>query len=192
MMRGVRTGTGRQSTDRTLYRLWVETAWGRCCLTYAGEPFLLFGITLPGSINKAGPDSKLETGAVHPSAILVGQALADYFDGCGPAVIPGKWLALEQLTANERLVLKAVRQIPYGATRTYAEVAGMAGFPRGARFAGNTLHKNPFPVIIPCHRVVRSDGSIGGFASGCEMKEKMIALERQKGSRGQGFKGSRG
>lgn len=180
---------------REIRVLWFETAWGRCCLKYASRPFSIFSITLPKTAPDVRPDAKKRSAAAHPSAILVGQAIADFFNGRQPAPVPEPWLATEQLTPNERAVLSVVRRIPYGATRTYAEVAGMAGFPHGARFAGNALHKNPFPVIIPCHRVVRSDGTTGGFAAGCEMKKKMIALEAavvQKGSRIQGGKGSRG
>jgi methylated-DNA-[protein]-cysteine S-methyltransferase len=181
--------------DRRRCALSFDTAWGRSCLIYSPEPFLIFSLALPGTKNDFRPDSEKGSKAAHPRAIQVGRAIAAFFEGHPPAAIPEAWLALEQLTPNERTVLRVVEKIPYGATRTYAQVAGMAGFPGGARFAGNALHKNPFPVIIPCHRVVRSDGSIGGFAGGCEMKKKMIALEAavlQKGSRLQGGKGIKG
>lgn len=165
-------------TDQRFCVLWFDTAWGRGCLTYSAEPFSIFSITLPGIKDKVRPDLGIGSKAAHPSAIHVGRTMADFFSGQRPAAIPETWLAKGSLTPKERTVLRVVRRIPYGVTRTYAEVAVMAGFPHGARFAGNALHKNPFPVIIPCHRVVRSDGTIGGFAAGCKMKEKMIALER--------------
>ena len=166
--------------------LWFHTAVGRGCLTYSADPFFIYDIALPGTRRRFRPGSKDGTEADHPSAVCVGRIIADYFCGRRPAAVPESWLALDRLTPGERAVLKIVRRIPYGATRTYAEVAELAGFPRGARFAGNALHKNPFPVIIPCHRVVRSDGTIGGFASGCQMKEKMIALEETVIKRGRG------
>lgn len=158
--------------------LWFDTAWGRGCLTYASDPFYILGITLPGKKSAAGLNATSELKMAHPRAIQAGRTIAAYFKGRRPSPIPDNWLALDRLTPKEQAVLRTVRGIPYGATRTYAEVARMAGFPRGARFAGNTLHKNPFPVIVPCHRVVRSDGTIGGFAAGCSMKERMIALEK--------------
>ena len=169
-----------------------ETAWGRSCLVYTPEPFVVYRLTLPGvepDIFSVSGDAQFSH---HPAAIRIKAILTNFFTGHRPEAIPDAWLSWTQLTQNEQAVLNVVRRIPYGETRSYGQVAKMAGFPRGGRFAGNALHKNPFPVIIPCHRVIRSDGSIGGFGSGCEMKSKMIALEAatlQKDSRIQGTKG---
>ncbi|HSM74186.1 MAG TPA: methylated-DNA--[protein]-cysteine S-methyltransferase, partial [Desulfobacterales bacterium] len=67
----------------------------------------------------------------------------------------------------------------YGQIRTYREVAQAAGNPGAARAAGTALAKNPYPVLIPCHRVIRSDGSCGQFGGGTPLKRTMLALERQ-------------
>lgn len=73
-------------------------------------------------------------------------------------------------------VSRAARLIPYGKVITYKGLAGLMGV-RSARAAGNALAKNPFPVIIPCHRVVSSDRKIGGFQSGQNLKKALLKLE---------------
>jgi methylated-DNA-[protein]-cysteine S-methyltransferase len=75
-------------------------------------------------------------------------------------------------------VWKATMNIPYGQTRSYAWVAARMGRPKAFRAVGQALGLNPFPVIVPCHRVIAGDGSLHGFTGGLEMKKQMIALER--------------
>ncbi|MGQ9498307.1 MAG: methylated-DNA--[protein]-cysteine S-methyltransferase [Desulfotomaculales bacterium] len=74
-------------------------------------------------------------------------------------------------------VLDVVRGIGFGHVMHYGQVAYMAGYPRAARAAGNALGKNRTPVVIPCHRVVRADGSIGGFSGKPEWKKYLLRLE---------------
>ena len=76
-----------------------------------------------------------------------------------------------------RAVLAQLRGIDYGSTRSYAEVAAAAGSPRAVRAVGTACATNPLPVVVPCHRVVRSDGSPGGYAGGPEAKRLLLALE---------------
>jgi O-6-methylguanine DNA methyltransferase len=64
-----------------------------------------------------------------------------------------------------------------GTTVSYGELASMSGIPGGARFIGNCMAKNRFPVLIPCHRVIKSDGSIGNFSGGVEVKEFLLDHE---------------
>lgn len=75
--------------------------------------------------------------------------------------------------------LNRLREIPYGETESYAEVAEAAGSPRAMRAVGSACANNPIPLIIPCHRVVRSDGSLGGYGGGLHIKEDLLALERK-------------
>ena len=77
-----------------------------------------------------------------------------------------------------RRVLQATARIGYGQVRTYAEVAGRAGNPRAVRAAGNGLGSNPIPVVVPCHRVVRTGGGLGGYTGGLERKKFLLGLER--------------
>ena len=76
-----------------------------------------------------------------------------------------------------RAVLKATARIRYGSWATYHEIATKAGNARASRAAGNALGANPLPIVIPCHRVLRSDGSIGGYGGGVERKELLLSLE---------------
>ena len=80
-------------------------------------------------------------------------------------------------TAFQRSVWKAISSIPRGETRSYAWVARKAGRPRAARAAANACGANPVPIIIPCHRVIASDGSLGGFSSKLAIKRKLLAFE---------------
>jgi methylated-DNA-[protein]-cysteine S-methyltransferase len=76
-----------------------------------------------------------------------------------------------------RKVLRATSAIPYGGVLTYAEVAAQAGSPRGSRAAGNALGANPIPIVVPCHRVLRSGGALGGYGGGLERKRWLLQLE---------------
>jgi methylated-DNA-[protein]-cysteine S-methyltransferase len=74
-------------------------------------------------------------------------------------------------------VWEITRLIPYGETRSYAWVAEQIGQPRAVRAVGQALGKNPLPIIIPCHRVITSNGKLGGFGGGLEMKKRLLSLE---------------
>ena len=83
-----------------------------------------------------------------------------------------------QLTAGfRRKVLRATAGIPYGETRSYTEMADRAGNARAQRAAGSALGSNPIPIIVPCHRVLRSGGALGGYGGGLPMKERLLELE---------------
>lgn len=76
-----------------------------------------------------------------------------------------------------RDVVEALRGIPYGATRTYGDVARELGNPGAVRAVGTACRRNPLPIAVPCHRVVRSDGSIGQYAGGVPAKRALLAVE---------------
>lgn len=76
-----------------------------------------------------------------------------------------------------RSVLAHLQQIPYGLTESYAQVATAAGRPRAVRAVGTACAANPVPIVVPCHRVVRSDGSPGGYAGGPDAKQTLLMLE---------------
>ena len=81
------------------------------------------------------------------------------------------------LTDFEKKVYRAVSKIPKGETRSYKWVAAKIGKPKAYRAVGNALNKNPYTGKVPCHRVIRSDGAIGGFARGLARKVKMLKSE---------------
>jgi methylated-DNA-[protein]-cysteine S-methyltransferase len=74
-------------------------------------------------------------------------------------------------------VLSVTAAIPYGSVLTYQQVAGEAGSPRGSRAAGNALGSNPIPIVIPCHRVLRTGGNLGGYGGGLPRKRWLLELE---------------
>lgn len=82
-----------------------------------------------------------------------------------------------------RRVLTATAAIPFGKLATYREVAGKAGNPRATRAAGNALGANPVPIVVPCHRVVRTGGDLGGYTGGLDRKRFLLALEGALSSR---------
>jgi methylated-DNA-[protein]-cysteine S-methyltransferase len=86
-------------------------------------------------------------------------------------------LALERCSDFQTRVLMAEREIPRGWVSTYGRIATHLGVPGGARAVGGALARNPFPIIIPCHRAIRSDGSLGGFQGGPDMKRALLEFE---------------
>ena len=86
-------------------------------------------------------------------------------------------------TAFQKQVWEALLKIPYGETSSYGKLARDIGKPGAARAVGLANNRNPIPVIIPCHRVIGSDGSLVGYGGGLPMKEKLLALEKQKAAR---------
>jgi len=83
------------------------------------------------------------------------------------------------MTLFEARVYKAVLSIPLGETRSYKWVAQEAGSPEAVRAVGQALKRNPYPLIIPCHRVIKSDKKIGGYAFGLKQKKILLQLEKE-------------
>ncbi len=105
----------------------------------------------------------------------VRRELEGYFDGSRRAFeVALDWSLIGPFG---RRVLHATAEIPYGGVLSYAEVAAEAGSPRGSRAAGNALGSNPIPIVIPCHRVLRSGGALGGYGGGLERKRYLLNLE---------------
>lgn len=84
---------------------------------------------------------------------------------------------LSDVSGFSRKVLRETARIPVGKMLTYTEVAARAGNPRASRAAGNALHHNPVAIVVPCHRVLRSDGSLGGYGGGLHVKEWLLEHE---------------
>lgn len=85
-------------------------------------------------------------------------------------------------TPFQKKVWRALRDIPYGETRTYGQIAAAVGSPKACRAVGMANHKNPILIAVPCHRVIGANGKLTGYGSGLDMKEALLALER--GERG--------
>ncbi len=84
---------------------------------------------------------------------------------------------IERLSTFNRSVLEELARVPYGSLTTYGTLAGRAGRPRAARAVGTIMNRNPIPIVLPCHRVVGSTGSLVGYAGGLERKETLLRLE---------------
>jgi methylated-DNA-[protein]-cysteine S-methyltransferase len=102
--------------------------------------------------------------------------LDDYFEGRRHEFdVPIDWQLSHGFMLQAR---QGIAAIPYGETRTYADLARAAGNERAVRAAGSACSRNPIPLVVPCHRVVRSDGTPGLYAGGVEMKKRLLDLER--------------
>jgi len=106
----------------------------------------------------------------------VADAVRDFLRG-KPVSFEGR-LDPGELTPFAARVIETVRRIPFGALRSYKWVAREAGSPKAARAVGQVLARNPLPIVVPCHRVVESDGSLGGYSGGGpDMKRRLIDIE---------------
>ena len=156
------------------------TPLGHMAVIYRVTPFAVIKILLPskdkeGLVNAVKAFGRQHTG-FHDNAFRVKESILDYFKG-KPIPPPWGWLETGGLTELQKSVLASTADIPYGGLRSYRDIAVAVGRPRAYRFVGTTLANNPFPILIPCHRVIRSDGSFGRFGGGSDMKKKLIALE---------------
>lgn len=101
--------------------------------------------------------------------------LTDYFEGRQERFTHK--ITLPSGTAFEKQVWLALREVPYGETRTYKWLAERVGSPGGSRAVGQALAKNPLPIVLPCHRIIESQGSIGGYTPGVGIKRRLLAME---------------
>jgi methylated-DNA-[protein]-cysteine S-methyltransferase len=86
-------------------------------------------------------------------------------------------IAFLSVTDFEKAVWHVLTEIPYGETRTYKWLAEKIGKPNASRAVGQALGRNPIPIIIPCHRIIESDGSLGGYSGGIDMKRRLLDME---------------
>lgn len=152
-----------------------STPFGDMAILYRDNPFLMTEILLPCE-NTEELAHKWGKPGYNPNADIVAEAICDYFNG-KIIGIPYEWMDMGSLTALQQQVLMRVAHIPYGQTRSYKAIAQEIGRPNACRFVGTSVAKNPFPLLIPCHRVIRTDGRIGKFGGGTEMKRQLLDLE---------------
>jgi methylated-DNA-[protein]-cysteine S-methyltransferase len=105
----------------------------------------------------------------------VRRELEEYFEGTRKRFDVG--VDMSPIQGFRRKVLEQTARIPFGRVSTYREVAARAGSPRGMRAAGNALGSNPVPIVVPCHRVLRSGGALGGYTGGLDRKITLLRLE---------------
>jgi methylated-DNA-[protein]-cysteine S-methyltransferase len=134
-------------------------------LTLEGDDFRLTRLGFGASSVPQGDAASLSAAAIQLEQYFAGERTEFDLE-----------LAL-QGTAFERRVWDEVRAIPYGQTATYAEIAARIGRPGASRAVGRANAWNPIAIVVPCHRVVGSDGSLTGYAGGIEMKRALLDLE---------------
>jgi len=192
----IRATTGRsyaEASEEAARRLARQAgAVGLIDVAYAemDSPFgtLLMATTPQGLVRLAYPeedrDEALEELAAKVSSRLlqaperldeVRRQLDDYFEGRRTAFDLEVDYALRR--GFVRRVLRATARIPYGDVATYRVVAGRAGNAKAVRAAGNALGSNPVPIVVPCHRVVRTGGGLGGYTGGLDRKRFLLQLE---------------
>ncbi|MBW2037175.1 MAG: methylated-DNA--[protein]-cysteine S-methyltransferase [Deltaproteobacteria bacterium] len=177
------------------YRHIFPTSFGYAGILFQTRPFLVKRILLP-HWNKAGLLARTASCSEKKRAgftqdlspcpkeevpwecLRLSANIQAYFRG-KPIKTNWTFLDITGLTPLQHSVLEAVADVAYGEVKTYSEIAAEIGRPRAARFVGTTLASNPFPVLIPCHRIIRADGSAGGFSGGTNLKERLLTLERR-------------
>jgi methylated-DNA-[protein]-cysteine S-methyltransferase len=112
----------------------------------------------------------------HPALDRLGQSIERYLDG-EDVELPTDLLDSSLCSGFQWTVLMAERTIPRGSVASYSGLAAHVGHPRAARAVGTALARNPFPIVVPCHRTVRADGSLGGFGGGLDMKRALLDME---------------
>lgn len=122
-------------------------------------------------------EQRLRTGVelVERSRLSSAQQLAGYFAGRREKF--ELTLDLAGLPSFARSVLEALARVPFGKLVSYGELAARAGSPKASRAVGGAMARNPIPIIVPCHRVVAADGSLGGFSGGLGVKRRLLAHE---------------
>ncbi len=156
----------------------VDTTWGAVGIVAQGRQLL--ATYLPQSaagIRRAIRQAWREAEEKADLLPRLRHQIIAFFDGKRTTFSAG--IDLSALPPFRQSVLQACRQIPYGETMTYADLAQLVGRPGAARAVGSAMANNPVPLVIPCHRVLRSDGSLGGFSApeGIGQKKRLLQLE---------------
>ena len=159
-----------------------DTAFGTCAIAWSEAG--LTRVLLPEA-TRSKTEARMRRAGLEPS----GPLLPDFAGEAVTALkahLLGKEASLEDLRLDDSFVTsfnasvyRALRRVPYGATVTYGDLARQAGQPGAARAVGVAMGRNPWPVIVPCHRVLASGGKMGGFSApgGTVTKERLLALE---------------
>jgi methylated-DNA-[protein]-cysteine S-methyltransferase len=158
--------------DPVLYS-WFESPIGPLLLAGSDDGLRLVSFSAGRHAKEVDPQWQEDPGAFEE---VVGQLKA-YFAGQRtsfelPLVLVG--------TDFQKKVWMALREIPYGKTVSYKELAGAIGRPKAVRAVGAANGANPIPIIIPCHRVIGNDGSLTGFGGGLPLKKKLLELESRQ------------
>ena len=166
----------------SFYYTAVPSAFGRLSIIWreTSEGSKVCRLLLPGERIPAAEIMRTTYSGVRPLSNPTIRELADQIQRSlngEPVDFPLSLIDLKQCSEFQRRVLLAEHKIPRGWVSSYGRIAGSLGVPHGARAVGTALASNPFPIIIPCHRTVRSNGDLGGFGGGLKMKRALLELE---------------
>ena len=188
-----RSAAGARTPHDVIHYAGIDVPIGRVWLGVTGRGVCrisLGGITeksFVAELERLRPGARIVKDPGSPGVAAARSELLEYFSGARTAfTVP---VDLDGLTSFQRKVLGSAVKIPLGRVATYGRLAAAVGRPGGARAVGGALRINPVPIVIPCHRVVASDGGLGGFTvRGCPdslgIKRKLLALEgRVEGAR---------
>lgn len=141
-------------------------------LTLFADDTALVAIAFNAQLRGSGTDAREDP--THPVLAQARAELLAYFAGARKTFsIPLR----PKGTAFQQAVWDALSEIPWGETRSYGDIARRIGNPRGVRAVGLANGRNPLPIVVPCHRVIGSDGSLTGYGGGLPIKVKLLALE---------------
>ena len=157
----------------------TELGWIGVVFTPAG----LSATTLPHSLRDGALGEVLALGASEQapeSELRAGLADRLRRYARGEAVVFADALDFDGVSPFLRAVWEATRDIPHGQTASYGGLAARVGRPGAARAVGQAMARNRWPIVVPCHRVVAGDGSLGGYGGGLDMKKRLLRLERRK------------
>ena len=152
-------------------------------ILFESSPFSVKRILLPRKNKKSLERLVRRAGGIREKRHLVPllkeltQKIQGYFQG-RPIDCTWDILDLQNLTGLQIRVLQETASNPYGSVRSYGEIAERIGRPKAARFIGATMARNPFPIVIPCHRVIGAKGRLGGYGGGLELKKRLLELEK--------------
>jgi AraC family transcriptional regulator of adaptative response/methylated-DNA-[protein]-cysteine methyltransferase len=151
----------------------AETPFGECCIAFSNEG--VFALIFPenkeaaySDLDYRFPDTDFRLNN-EKASLLIQQI---FEDGETPKLYPIG-------TDFQQSVWSALQQVPIGKTTTYAHIAECIGRPKAVRAVGTAIGANPIALLIPCHRVIRTDGSLGGFRWGLECKKKILQWESE-------------
>ena len=163
-----------------------DTALGGMSLASSVHGLLV--CTLPGErrdtlgrwLTRFAPRAEIDEGRGRNAAVI--DAVCAYLAGELPKGLPRFELDLRG-TDFQRRVWGGLQEIPYGETRTYAELAESIDAPRATRAVGTANGSNPVSLVVPCHRVVAAGGRLGGYGGGLDLKRRLLALEQRVAGR---------
>jgi methylated-DNA-[protein]-cysteine S-methyltransferase len=156
---------------------WIETPLGTMYLAIADGALREAGFVETWARPVVEPDEDTSQESLSDEARRVRDAVAAYFDGDVEAIDE---IAIDpQGTEFQVAVWRAIREVPAGQTVSYQDIARAVGKPSAYRAVGTATGRNPVGIAVPCHRIVRSDGGLGGYGGGLHRKEWFLEHERQ-------------